>query len=96
MIATTTLLEAINAYGQLKRLVHISTGRSAFHPYHYQTFASSRSDEVYGESIDDLVPKNEQSPLNPTNPYAASKAACEVIVRSYHVSLALGGQSWIR
>ena len=71
VIAITTLLEAINAYGQMKRLVHIST------------------DEVYGDSANDLAPKNEESPLNPTNPYAASKAACEVIVRSYHHSYKL-------
>ena len=44
------------------------------------------TDEVYGDSVDDQSPKTEDSHLNPTNPYAASKAACEVIVRSYHVS----------
>uniref|UniRef100_A0A914GVE2 NAD(P)-binding domain-containing protein n=1 Tax=Globodera rostochiensis TaxID=31243 RepID=A0A914GVE2_GLORO len=71
VIATTTLLEAINFYGQVRRLVHIST------------------DEVYGDSMDDATPKCEDSPLNPTNPYAASKAACEVIVRSYHHSYKL-------
>lgn len=27
IISTTTLLEAINAYGNIKRLVHISTGQ---------------------------------------------------------------------
>ncbi|KAL3103268.1 hypothetical protein niasHS_002454 [Heterodera schachtii] len=71
VIATTTLLEAINFYGRVRRLVHIST------------------DEVYGDSMDDTTPKCEDSPLNPTNPYAASKAACEVIVRSYHHSYKL-------
>jgi len=28
VIATTTLLEAINTHGQIKRFVHISTGRT--------------------------------------------------------------------
>lgn len=71
IISTTTLLEAINAYGNIKRLVHIST------------------DEVYGDSKDDEKPKSESSLTNPTNPYAASKAACEMIVRSYHHSYKL-------
>lgn len=44
------------------------------------------SDEVYGDSFDDSTPKTEDSLPNPTNPYAASKAACEVIIRSYWVS----------
>lgn len=40
---------------------------------------------MYGDSKDDEKPKCESSLTNPTNPYAASKAACEMIVRSYHV-----------
>ncbi|KAF7632296.1 NAD(P)-bd_dom domain-containing protein [Meloidogyne graminicola] len=71
IIATTTLLEAINTHKQIKRFVHIST------------------DEVYGDSMDSNSPNDEDSPLNPTNPYAASKAACEVIVRSYYHSYRL-------
>ncbi|KJH42583.1 NAD dependent epimerase/dehydratase family protein [Dictyocaulus viviparus] len=39
--------------------------------------------EVYGDSFDDNTPKTEDSQLNPTNPYAASKAACEMVIRSY-------------
>ncbi|KAI1730944.1 GDP-mannose 4,6 dehydratase domain-containing protein [Ditylenchus destructor] len=71
VISTTTLLEAVNAYGRLRRFVHIST------------------DEVYGDSREDDRPKSETSLPNPTNPYAASKAACELIVRSYHHSYKL-------
>ncbi|EYC20536.1 hypothetical protein Y032_0021g265 [Ancylostoma ceylanicum] len=41
------------------------------------------TDEVYGDSFDDATPKTENSLPNPTNPYAASKAACEMIIRSY-------------
>lgn len=43
-------------------------------------------DEVYGDSGENEAPKSETSLPNPTNPYAASKAACEYIVRSYYVS----------
>lgn len=48
------------------------------------------ADEVYGDSVDEVAAKSEESPLNPTNPYAASKAACEIIVRSYHVRRGFG------
>ena len=40
------------------------------------------TDEVYGESLDNMM-KNEQSILCPTNPYSASKAAAEMYVYSY-------------
>lgn len=39
--------------------------------------------EIYGNSI---KPLKESSPLNPLNPYAASKAAADRICYSYHVS----------
>lgn len=39
------------------------------------------TDEVYGEVLDGAA--DEQSPLNPTNPYSASKAAAEMIVNGY-------------
>ena len=43
------------------------------------------TDEVYGPSFNDDF-FNEQSNLNPTNPYSASKAACEMIVNTYKYS----------
>ncbi|MEM3062535.1 MAG: dTDP-glucose 4,6-dehydratase [Nitrososphaerota archaeon] len=46
------------------------------------------TDEVYGE-IDEHDSSNEKSILNPTNPYAASKAAAELIARSYCISYKL-------
>ncbi|KAI6190904.1 DTDP-D-glucose 4,6-dehydratase [Aphelenchoides bicaudatus] len=52
-------------------------------------FIHISTDEVYGDSHDDKEPKTESSLFNPTNPYAASKAACELIVRSYHHSYKL-------
>ena len=45
------------------------------------------TDEVYGENID--KPFLEEDRLNPTNPYSASKAAAEMIVKSYHTSFKL-------
>lgn len=45
------------------------------------------TDEVYGENIKD--PFKEEDRLNPTNPYSASKAAAEMIVKSYFTSFNL-------
>lgn len=46
-------------------------------------FVHISTDEVYGEVSDDHAGCKEQSLLNPTNPYAATKAAAEFMVRSY-------------
>lgn len=46
-------------------------------------FVHISTDEVYGEVTDDHSGCEEQSLLNPTNPYAATKAAAEFLVRSY-------------
>jgi dTDP-glucose 4,6-dehydratase/UDP-glucose 4,6-dehydratase len=48
--------------------------------FHFST------DEVYGESQLDEDPKHEMSVLCPTNPYAASKAAAEMLVNAYRHS----------
>jgi dTDP-glucose 4,6-dehydratase len=67
---THTLLEASRKYGKINRFIHIST------------------DEVYGESMlnENEEKKNENSILCPTNPYAATKAAAELIAKSYYHS----------
>lgn len=39
------------------------------------------TDEIYGSSCDKLF--NEDSNFNPTNPYASTKASCEMIVNTY-------------
>ena len=41
------------------------------------------TDEVYGESKTDIPFTEAEGVLRPTNPYSASKAAAEMIVRSY-------------
>lgn len=48
-------------------------------------FIHVSTDEVYGE-VGLNETSTEKSLLNPTNPYAASKAAAEFVVKSYHKS----------
>lgn len=52
-------------------------------------FIHISTDEVYGESNDGEHAKTELSILCPTNPYAASKAAAEMMVNSYYYSFGL-------
>jgi len=81
VLGTHTLLEACRRYsmgtekiqkfiGGIEKFIHIST------------------DEVYGESMlgADSDKKTEESVLCPTNPYAATKAAAELIAQSYYHS----------
>ena len=70
ILGTHTLLEASRKYGKIIKFIHIST------------------DEVYGESMikDDEEKKTESTILCPTNPYAATKAAAELIAKSYYFS----------
>ena len=52
-----------------------------------QKFIHISTDEVYGESMLDCTnKKTELSTLCPTNPYAATKAAAELIAKSYYYS----------
>ena len=46
-------------------------------------FIHFSTDEVYGESLTDEPFTEERGVLKPTNPYSASKASAEMIVRSY-------------
>lgn len=52
-------------------------------------FIHISTDEVYGEVPDDAKDLLEDSLLLPTNPYAASKAAAEMMVHSYAKSFKL-------
>ena len=49
-------------------------------------FVHMSTDEVYGELSITCDNSIETSLLNPTNPYAATKAGAEFIIRSYHYS----------
>lgn len=74
VVGTHNLLESSRQYAKLQLFVHVST------------------DEVYGESMIDAAKdqhKTEQSILCPTNPYAATKAAAELIAQSYYHSFKL-------
>jgi len=70
IVGTHTLLECCRLYGKITKFIHIST------------------DEVYGESMLSIETnkKTERSLLCPTNPYAATKAAAELIAQSYYHS----------
>jgi dTDP-D-glucose 4,6-dehydratase len=52
-------------------------------------FIHISTDEVYGEVGDDDADLIENSILAPTNPYAASKAAAEMLVNAYYKSFKL-------
>ena len=54
-----------------------------------QRFIHISTDEVYGEVDIDHEGCSEKNLLNPTNPYAATKASAEFIVRSYYHSFKL-------
>jgi UDP-glucose 4,6-dehydratase len=71
VLGTHVLLEACRLFsGQVKRFIHVS------------------SDEVYGQAPlgDEFKGSFEIDPLAPTNPYAATKAAAEFLVKAYHAS----------
>lgn len=53
-----------------------------------EKFIHVSTDEVYGEVIDNEL-RYEYSILDPTNPYAASKAAAEFLIKSYYYSYKL-------
>jgi len=52
-------------------------------------FVHCSTDEVYGEGGVDEQPMDEEHVLEPTNPYAATKAAAEFMVKSYNRSFNL-------
>nr|XP_057906784.1 dTDP-D-glucose 4,6-dehydratase-like [Doryrhamphus excisus] len=55
---------------------------AAHHAHHRpQCFIYASTDEVYGPSLDEVF--DEDSPVRPSNPYSATKAAAEFLVRSY-------------
>ena len=71
IVATHVLLECVRKYGKIKRLINID------------------SDESYGPSSIlhmTVDKKTEQSVLQPTTPYAVSKAAAGLIAQTYYHS----------
>jgi len=53
----------------------------------FETLIHCSSSEAYGSA--EYVPMDEKHPLNPTTPYAASKAASDLIVLSYYKTFGL-------
>ena len=56
-----------------------------------ERFVCVSTDEVYGDAScdEDTTPFTEDAALNPTNPYSASKAAAELIARTYGICFGL-------
>lgn len=54
-----------------------------------ERFLQVSTDEVYGSLGPTEHPFTEESPLRPNSPYAASKAAADLLVRAYHHSYGL-------
>jgi dTDP-D-glucose 4,6-dehydratase len=54
-----------------------------------QRFIHVSTDEVYGEVMPNRPAMKEEAILAPTNPYAATKAAAECLVKAYHKSFNL-------
>ncbi len=76
VVGTQTILDAA-----LKVFKARSSGRLVF----------ASTDEVYGSLPLDTMSERftEDSPLRPNNPYSASKAAADMMVRAYHETFAL-------
>jgi dTDP-glucose 4,6-dehydratase len=74
ILGTHTLLECCKEYNK---------------NYKLEKFIHISTDEVYGEVDLDHKGCCEKSLLNPTNPYAATKAGAEFLVRSYYHSYKL-------
>jgi dTDP-glucose 4,6-dehydratase len=70
IVGTHTLLEATRKYGNIKKIIHVSTD---------EVYGESMLD--MGEKH-----KTEFSILSPSNPYAATKAGAELIAQSYYHS----------
>ena len=61
---------------------------AAAHKHGVKRFVHVGTDEVYG-SLGPTGTFTEQSPLRPNNPYSASKAGADLLVRSYHKTFGL-------
>ncbi|HEV7717581.1 MAG TPA: dTDP-glucose 4,6-dehydratase [Arsenicitalea sp.] len=79
VVGTMHLLEAVRAYWSTLS----KAGREMFRFLHVST------DEVYGSLDPGAAPFTEQHPFRPNSPYAASKAASDHLVRSYHETYGL-------
>ena len=81
-LGTHVLLESAIAVGTVKRFYHISTDEVRKGKLKH-TKITYLVHQVYGEVDVDAGDLKEQSLLAPTNPYAATKAAAEMMVTAY-------------
>jgi dTDP-glucose 4,6-dehydratase len=56
--------------------------------YNVKKFIQVSTDEVFGEILEGSF--NEESPINPRNPYSASKASAETFIRAFNNTYGLG------
>lgn len=69
---------------------HVLLQSALDHSKQIRRFVHVSTDEVYGESVSpDGIAMKENSTLNPTNPYAATKVGAEALVQSYIQSFRL-------
>uniref|UniRef100_A0A3Q2YP31 TDP-glucose 4,6-dehydratase n=1 Tax=Hippocampus comes TaxID=109280 RepID=A0A3Q2YP31_HIPCM len=73
---TPAIFQHVNTHGTRVLLSAASQAR-----HKLQRFIYVSTDEVYGSSVDEVF--DESSPMRPSNPYSASKAAAELLVRLY-------------
>lgn len=57
--------------------------------HNIKRFVHVSTDEVYGEQRPDQAAMSEEQVLEPTNPYAATKAGAEFLAKSYHRSFGM-------
>ncbi|OIN85171.1 MAG: dTDP-glucose 4,6-dehydratase [Alphaproteobacteria bacterium CG1_02_46_17] len=74
VVATNRLLQA----------AHHWWSRQAEHAKQNFRFLHISTDEVYGSLLETMPPVTEESSYRPNNPYSASKAASDHLVRAYH------------
>jgi len=88
VLGTGVLLESIKEVGSVRRFYHISTDEVHYSPTKRKSDLL-KSEQVYGEVEKDADDLTEHSTLDPTNPYAASKASAEMMVKAYVYSFGL-------
>lgn len=76
ILGTHNLLKVCIKYGGIKKFIHMSTD---------EVYGESKEEGEKGEDRSPLV-FNEESPPNPTNPYAATKVGAESMVQSFSSS----------
>jgi UDP-glucose 4,6-dehydratase len=88
VLGTHKLLESTRIYCETLKLAQQVPNSFQETFQNFKKFIHISTDEVYGEVTDNIM-RCEKALLAPTNPYAATKAAAEFIVKSYFKSYKL-------